>query len=182
MSSSTAPRSADQVPRPVRYNQRTDDTHHRVQTDPTEQAPDCQADQHKHRYRCVGDHMDVGRAEIMVGVVIMLMVMPVVVAMVLMRRMVLPWPSCRRSALSGVVQAVATKAEISRPPGFPLCAQSFRLLDWNRPDDGIVDRVKLALLLGSLAASFERLPGSIRNQSGKPRPGVPRRRDGERPW
>jgi len=79
-------RSADQVPRPVRYNQHTGDTHHRVQPDPTEQAPDRQADQHEHGNRCVGDHMDVGRAEIMVGMVMMVML---VVAVVLMHRMVI---------------------------------------------------------------------------------------------
>jgi hypothetical protein len=39
-----------------------------------------------------------------------------------------------------------------------------RLLDWSRPDHGIVDRIKLASLLGALVAPHERAPGGIRNR------------------
>ena len=74
-------RGTDQVPRPVRDDHHTDDTHNRVEPKPTQQAPDSQTGQDEHGNGCVGHDVDIGCTEIVVGV------MMVVVAAVLMRRL-----------------------------------------------------------------------------------------------
>src|SRR5215469_681305 len=80
-------RGTDQVPRPVRYDTHTDNTHHRIQPKPTEQTPDTQSDQHKHGNRRVGHDVDIGCAEIVIGVLMLMVVMVTVAnAVVLMRR------------------------------------------------------------------------------------------------
>ena len=86
-------RGTDQVPRPVRDDQHTDNTHHRVEPKPTQQAPDSQTGQDEHGNGCVGHDVDIGCTEVVVGVmmvvvgVVMVVVMMVVVAAVPTRRL-----------------------------------------------------------------------------------------------
>ena len=77
-------RGTDQVPRPFRNDQHTDNTHHRVEPKPIQQAPESQTGQDEHGNGCVGHDVNIGRAEIVVGVMVVGVVRG---AVVLMRRL-----------------------------------------------------------------------------------------------
>lgn len=81
-------RLADQAPRPAHDDQRADDAHQRVGPEPAIAAAEQQGDDSEDRGQCIGQHMQIGGAQIVVARRVFMMVVVVMIVMVMRMAMV----------------------------------------------------------------------------------------------